>query len=174
MPTFDFTLRLNQEPSDAELDALYEAGCDDTAPEGELIHFDREADTLAQAIASAVADVEKVPGLAAVGVYQDETVTLRDIASRTGRTYESVRLLAAGKRGPGGFPEPSMTFGNGERVWHWSNVAPWLSDALGADVEVPPHELVLADRLLAARHALRTERDETTRRELGELLRLAS
>jgi hypothetical protein len=38
-------------------------------------------------------------------------------------------------------------------------------------VEVPPHELMIADRLLAARAALAEEPDERTRATLGGLLR---
>lgn len=171
--THDFTLVLNREPSENELDALFEAGCDDSTPEGELIHFDREGRSLAAAIASAVRDVEKVPGLEAVGVVRDDAVTLLDIARRTQRTYESVRLLAAGQRGPGRFPEPRLVTTGGERVWDWPDVAAWLRDELGQQVETPPPELALADRTLSVRHALRVESDEATREELSELLKPA-
>lgn len=119
---------------------------------------------------SAVADVEKVEGLTVVGVLQDDPVTLVDIARRTARTRESVRMLASGKRGPGGFPEPMLVTTGGEKVWNWPDVGGWLRDRLGSEVELPPHELVAADRLLAARRALREENDEATRTELGHLL----
>lgn len=66
---------------------------------------------------------------------------------------------------------PEWTSPGGERFWRWSEVAPWLRHALGFDVEVPPHELTTADRVLAALQALRDEPDETTRRELEGLLR---
>ncbi len=167
MGTFDFTLRLNRDGylSDEDIDALYEAGCDDGSiedgPGGVTIAFHREAETLAAAVASAVRDVESVPGLEVTGVAQDDLVTLADVASRTGRSYESVRLLAAGRRGPGGFPAPVHTT-SGDRPWHfysWFAVATWLRDVLGQPVEVPPHELTTADRLLSARTALRHESD---------------
>ncbi|HEU5117307.1 MAG TPA: hypothetical protein VFT74_11640 [Isosphaeraceae bacterium] len=64
--------------SDAELDRLYEAGCDDatigcTAGEWSA-EFDREAPSLAEAVLSAVRDVEaaRVEGLAVEGVKPDE------------------------------------------------------------------------------------------------------
>lgn len=177
MGTFDFTLQLSRDGylSEAEIDALYDAGCDDGAiedgPGGVTIAFDREAETLAAAIASAVRDVESVPGLDVVGVAQDDLVTLADIASRTGRSYESVRLLAAGRRGPGEFPVPVHTT-SGDRPWNfysWAAVATWLSNSLGEPVTVPPHELTTADRLLSARTALRQESDRD-RAALTELI----
>jgi hypothetical protein len=65
---WSFTLRLNRAPTDDEVDALYEAGLDDTGIAGETLTVDREADSLLRAIASAAADVRAVPGLRAVAV----------------------------------------------------------------------------------------------------------
>ena len=71
MSNQEFTLVVDHRLTDAELDALYEAGCDDTAPElrGDrtAIHFDRDADTLANALTSALADVTRA-GLTVVAV----------------------------------------------------------------------------------------------------------
>ncbi len=111
MASYDFTLTLNRMPSEAEIEALYEAGCDDGTirggPSGGSVDFHREAGSLSAAITSAVSDVAKVPGLHAVSVGRDDGVTLADIANRAGRSRESIRLLALGKRGPGGSPCPS-------------------------------------------------------------------
>jgi hypothetical protein len=67
MPTYEFVLRLSRAVTDDEIGALYEAGCDDgsieTGPHGAWADFDREAPDRESAIASAVADVRKVPGL---------------------------------------------------------------------------------------------------------------
>ncbi|MFB9726890.1 hypothetical protein [Haloechinothrix salitolerans] len=49
----------------------------------------------------AVRQVEAL-GLAVVGLHTDDLVSLKEIAQRTGRSYEGVRLLATGRRGPGG------------------------------------------------------------------------
>lgn len=122
------------------------------------------------AISSAVADVEKVPGVRVVGVAQEEGVTLADIARRVGRTRESIRLYAAGKRGPGGFPSPDWVAPSGERFWSWFEVATWFRDVLGQDVAVPPHELLTADRVLQARAALAEETNEQDRAQLSRLL----
>lgn len=176
METYDFTFTLNRAPTDDEVETLFGEGCDDGSPEYNPIHntgsitFDREASSLALAIASAVADVEKVPGLRVVGVSREDGVTLTDIARRVGRTRESIRLYAAGKRGPGGFPAPDWTTASGERFWSWAEVAVWFRDVLGEDVTVPPHELLTADRLLQARAALADEPDERDRAELSKLL----
>ena len=62
-----------------------------------------------------------------------------------------------------------MTTG-GEKVWDWLDVAVWLHDRLGLEVDIPPHELATADRLLAARAALDAEPDEQARATLAGLL----
>lgn len=178
MNSHEFTLKLNREVTDSEIEALYEAGCEDAGIEtgtlGALIEFDREARSLAHAIASAVRDIEKVPGLRAVGVTCDNMVTLLDIARRTGRTREAVRLWAAGDRGPGGFPAPEMITTGGERVWDWEWVARWLSEHRGEIDDTPAlgvlHVLATADRVLAARAALRSEPDHAVREEFERLL----
>ena len=130
MTSYEFALRLNREVADDELDALYEVGCGDagieTGPLGAVADFDREASSLAQAIASAVRDIEKVPGLRAVGVRCDTMVNLQGIAQRAGVTREAVRLWATGKRGPGGFPRPTLISAGGEQIWDWLEVENWL------------------------------------------------
>jgi len=184
MSSFEFSLRLNREVTDAEVEALYEAGCDDaaieTGPLGAMIVFDREARSLAEAITAAVRDVEKVPGLRAVGVACDSMVTLLGISERAGVSREAVRLWAAGLRGPGGFPRPVMITPGGESVWEWEQVLPWiLENAPGRQktmcwgysaADSTAHVLFAADRVLRARDALRSEPDDVVRKELERLL----
>lgn len=174
MPVHRFTLILNRAPRDDEFDPLYEAGCDDTSPEGEFIHFDREAGTLADAVVSAVRDVEKVSGLEVVGVEKDIHVVIGDIAEYTGRSRESIRLLVEGKRGPGGFPEPLWRVAGGRGVWLWPDVAVWFRDVLGEPLGGEHRELAIAQQLLTARRLLRAEKDAAKRAEMAQLLRLAS
>lgn len=50
------------------IDALYEAGCSDATIRHGSVEFDREAPTLAEAIESAVNDIETVPGVTVKGV----------------------------------------------------------------------------------------------------------
>lgn len=65
----------------------------------------RTADNLAEAIVSAVEDLEK-QGVQPVRLVTDDWVTLADIARRVGRSRENVRLWSIGRYGPGGFPSP--------------------------------------------------------------------
>lgn len=126
MDTWSFTLQLNRSPRDDELDALFEAGLDDSIPEGDLLHLDRKAPSLVDAAWSAARDVAEVPGLRAIRVVLDDAVTAREIAQRLGRTYESIRLLAEGERGPGNFPSPWVDSSAG-RVWSWREVFTWFA-----------------------------------------------
>lgn len=71
MTIHGFTIAVDHELDGAELDRLFEAGGDDTAAEvgggRTLIHFDRDAATLAEAVASALFTVT-VAGLTVAGV----------------------------------------------------------------------------------------------------------
>jgi len=148
MTIWTFTLRLNRAPTDNEIDALYEAGLDDAAVTDACLMVDREAPTLLGAITAVAADVRAVPGLRAVAVDTGgDAVTLADTAQRLGRTPESLRLLAAGKRGPGGFPAPVMDTGK-IKVYSWSEVSAWLRNVLREDVPATNSDLVLADSAL--------------------------
>jgi hypothetical protein len=46
-----------------------------------------------------------------------------------------VRLLAEGRRGPGGFPQPISWVDARTRLWHWSDVANWFAEELGERVD---------------------------------------
>jgi hypothetical protein len=176
MPTYEFTLQLNRAPTEDEIELLYEETGGDTDVEWNpdtgygAATVNRDAQSLADAIISAVRDIERVPGLQVVGADQDNAVTMLDIARRTGRTRASIRMLVNGQRGPGGFPRPSLVTTGGEKVWPWADVAVWLHQELGLSIEIPPHELRTADRLLAARAALAAEPDEYARGALRGLL----
>lgn len=187
MTSCEFTLKLNREVTDDELDLLYEAGCDDaaieTGPLGAFADFTREATSLAHAIASAALDIEKVPGLRAVGVRCDTMVNLQSIADRAGVSREAVRLWATGKRGSGQFPRPVIVTAGGEQIWDWEQVAPWIEKHLNRNRDLHDHLWLLeserlalmriartADRVLAARDALMSEPDEAVREEFERLL----
>lgn len=128
MNAHEFTFVLDHTTNDDEIDALYEAGCDDATPVQEeartLLHFHREAASLAEALVSALRDVERT-GLHVAAVDTEDLVTVKDIAARTERSYESVRLLANGQRGPGGFPPPMSS--GGWTFYSWAQVAAWFT-----------------------------------------------
>ena len=83
-----------------------------------------------------------------------DLVSISDIAERTGRTRESIRLLVDGKRGPGVFPAPVGSVGDAIRVWPWAVVADWFSASLGEDLGergVSPETAALVDACLAGK-----------------------
>lgn len=115
---------------------------------------------------SAAEQIRTVAGLRAVGVETQDAVTLSDAAQRLGRrTAESLRLLADGKRGPGGFPRPQVDTGK-VRVYSFAEIVTWLREALGEDLPPAPRDLLLAD------HALRlADEAERAGRSLAEAVR---
>lgn len=124
---------------DRVINALFERGCDD-ATVGSVdgvgyADFHRDAPSQADAIFSAIKDVEAVQGLRVLRVEPDDLVTLSDIAQRLGRTRESVRLLAAGERGGGEFPAPVSHLRSRNRLWRWSDVAAWADAKGGQELE---------------------------------------
>src|SRR3954470_1952772 len=109
MTIHTFQLILDREPTERELDELFEAGCDDAmfSVEGNLAiaQFDREAMTMADAVVEGIKAIETA-GLIPLRVVDQDLVTLADIADRISQSRESVRRYVTGARGPGGFPPP--------------------------------------------------------------------
>jgi hypothetical protein len=92
-----------------------------------------------------------LPDAHIVRIDQD-LVSISDIASRTGRSRESVRLLVDGARGPGGFPAPTGVVGDSIRVWPWAVVTDWFREAMDHDLGergVPPGIAAALDAALA-------------------------
>lgn len=140
---------------DARLKALFDGGCDDAlfgARDGaQYGAFDREADSFSEALASAMRDVTSaVTGVQVVRIEPDELVTLAAIAERSGLSREYVRLLSANKRGPGGFPVPVTYADHKTRLWHWPDVAHWLTEHQKAKVQVDTYAADLVAALNAA------------------------
>jgi hypothetical protein len=154
MPVHVFTLVLDRRPNDEELGALLDAGCDDatfgTEHSFPIAAFDREAPALADAIASAVRDLESA-GLRVLRVWDEDLLTLADIADRINRSRESIRRYATGERGGGGFPLPVNLGREGTVFYRWSEVAPWLREHLSIDVAETDPALVVANLVLQAR-----------------------
>ncbi len=154
MTLFEFSVYLDHQPTDEEQDALYKAGFDDSVVEVAqgrgIIHVARESDSLVDVILSAF-NQAKHAGFDIVGIDDEDLVTLKTIASRVGRTYESMRLLASGQRGPGDFPPPLSS--HGPSFYSWSAVAVWFETQLDErqQVEEQKRTLAAADHLLRAR-----------------------
>jgi hypothetical protein len=96
--------------------------------------------TLSEALAHAVSAVEQT-GLRVLRIDSPDWVTCQDIADRVGRSREAVRLWAAGRLGPGGFPPP-LNPGRDTSFYSWAEVLPWLREHV--DRGLPDDEPVLA------------------------------
>jgi hypothetical protein len=138
MTAHEFTLIVEGPDLQGEshIEALFEAGFDDATigrvGSIQYIDFDREAETFADAVFSATEGIEAVvPGVRVVHLEPDDLVTMSEIAERTDRTRESVRLLIGGDRGPGAFPAPATHFRRRQRMWRWQEVAVWFAEKLG-------------------------------------------
>ena len=165
MRIHQFTLIVEGADLQAEenIDALFAAECDD-ATVGRIgttqyVDFDREAETLADALFEATEAVEgAVPEARVVHVEPDDLVTMAEIAERAGRTRESVRLLINGERGPGGFPPPATHLKHRNRMWRWQDVAAWFGDAL--DEKLPDGDPAASEFLAAFNAGLKLRRAE--------------
>ena len=62
-------------------------------------------------------------------------MSIAAIARRLGRSHESIRLYARGKRGPGGFPPPAGKLDEKTEVWRWPDVAIWWQEDVGEAVD---------------------------------------
>jgi hypothetical protein len=97
-----------------------------------LLEFDRRAASLPGALVEAFEElITTVPDAAVLHVEEDDLATMADIAGRCGRTPESVRLLVAGRRGPGGFPPAAGRIDARTKVWRWADAAQWFDKVLG-------------------------------------------
>ncbi len=178
MKIYEFTLRIDREVTEQEVEALYGVFHDGSVMTGSgqtEIEFTREAPSWAHAIGSAVRDVESVAGLVVSRAGQEDLVSVSDIAHRARRSREAVRLWAAGKRGPGGFPAAAWRSPGGEQFWSWAEVARWIKASLNLAVEAEPEELRWADEVLRARQAVTDayrilDEDAEMRRHFGPLL----
>ena len=112
MSSYQFTLIVEGPDlqSDRAIDALFDAGCDDALvgrTDGiQYLDFDRDGPNPETAILSAIADVERLPGVEVIRLAGGGLVSMADIATHTGRSRESIRLLVTNERGPGGFLLP--------------------------------------------------------------------
>lgn len=179
--TYEFTLLVvgPDLQTDEALNALAEIGCDDATvgSSGGVQHmdFDREASSYMDAVLSAIHNVEAaVPGTRVVRILPDEYVSLAEIAERTHRTRESVRLLSIGERGPGRFPPPAARELGRNKLWRWTEVAAWFADALEDEIALaPPPAQAAINAILDVRSSTSDVglADLTlVRRELGSIL----
>ncbi len=82
-----------------------------------------------------------------VRIEPDDLVTTSEIARRTGRSRESIRLYALGERGPGEFPPPISNLRSRSPLYRWSEVAEWFANY----IQLPETETAMSDPMV--RHA---------------------
>jgi hypothetical protein len=174
MTDYEFTLVIDGDLTDEKVAAaLFEVGCDDATfgvsdgvGYGEFI---RDASAFAEAVMSAIHQVESVTAFRVMHLEPDDIVTMADIADRLERTRESVRLLIAGRRGPGGFPPPISHSRERSRLWRWSDVAEWLGGVEPEETEAARFTAAV-NAALELRHQLAEMADEITAKELMSLV----
>lgn len=181
MKIYSFTLIVEGPDlqDDDLIDRVYEAGCDDAvvgSSQGvQFLDFDREAQSLDVAILSGIRDIENLEGVTVVRIADAGLLTIADIAERTGRTRESVRLLIEGKRGPGGFPPPvTDPRRRRNRLWYWPEVARWF-ESTGIGRAASDQEQILAAinawlELRRLRKTVEPERWEALRARFAPIL----
>jgi len=153
MTEYNFRLLFDapEELSDDDLNRLYKTthaeatiGSDD---EGWSAEFDREATNFTRAVTSAIQEIARAGFAVRRLVSEDEAlVNASEISRRTSQSRETIRLYAEGerKRDLGAFPAPAATFNNGERIWRWGDVAPWLSRAVGRELPGDEHRDIVS------------------------------
>lgn len=117
-----------QEDAIAELDQRFD-GLTWGQSDGQVtVAVEVGGDSLINAVLGAIEAVESVPGARVVRAGPEQYVSQAEIARRMGVSRQYVSLLAAGTRGPGGFPAPVHGAGR-SAVWSWPMVADWLERA---------------------------------------------
>jgi len=121
----DLSVRVYERVDDASL-----MGPDDDGTF--LLEFDRRAPSLPDALVAALSELTSVlPDATLLRIDEYDLATMADIAKRSGRTPESIRLLVNGKRGPGGFPPAAGRLDARTKIWRWADVAQWFEETLG-------------------------------------------
>ncbi len=178
MPEWTFSLVLDgiNVDDDDIYEAIYEATDSDVSPglvDGVTIaEVTRRSPSFKKAVLSVIAELqEALPGLQVLEIEPEDMVSLDEIASRLGRTHESVRLLSQGGRGPGGFPTPAAQIGR-SGLWHWSEVSSWL-ESHAYEIKHAHHVEPDVVKSLNAALALRSQLSSLPASDREELLNLA-
>ncbi len=134
MPEYHFTLKFalppNEGDSDALVERLFSAGCDDalvgSGLQGRLaLQFTRESPTGAEAVRSAIDDVLRaVPG-AVLAEAGPDYVGLTEIAALMGCSRQNMRKLMLSHSH--GFPFPVHE--GTTSLWHLADVLCWFQEA---------------------------------------------
>lgn len=162
MKTYEFSVvasGLDPDADDFEA-RFYDNGCDDALVAFQkghiLLDFARQATSMEDAIASAIANVRSA-GATVDRIEPDPLVSLSDIAGRGGMTRAAVSQYAKGRRQKG-FPAPKYRITTESPLWEWVDVARWLAgrrklsgaDLAAAEAVSRANERIAADAAKAA------------------------
>ncbi|MDK3023573.1 DNA-binding protein [Cupriavidus taiwanensis] len=145
---YAFTLRYQLPADDCDPDTLverlYEAGCDDatvgTGVVGRIaLAFDREAESAADAIVSALTDARRAMPSATLIEAAPDLAGLTDVADIVGMSRQNMRKLMLGH--PASFPPPVHE--GSSSLWHLSEVLLWMSGK-GYEIEQPLMDVAAA------------------------------
>jgi predicted DNA-binding transcriptional regulator AlpA len=131
MKTFEFSIIASglDPHADGFEDKFYSSGCDDALVSFQkghiIVDFAREADSIAEAIASAVENV-CATGAKIDRIEPDPLVNLNDIAARTDMTRAAISNYAKGTRGKD-FPSPVARVTSDAPLYDWAEVANWMA-----------------------------------------------
>lgn len=173
MQFYHFSLMLAGVTADTAYleDTLFSHGCDDALicfyGKSVYLEFDRQSESITQAVFSAIKDIESANLGATVIAVDAHYVGLSDIASLSHMSRQAVTMLKDGTRGPGDFPSPIQRLSGSSPLWNWASVAEWLSSHGKLDAQMAQSARILADINLALQ--LRAAKD---RRNINRYLSL--
>jgi hypothetical protein len=157
MAMFEFTViasGLDPQADDYE-ERFWDAGCDDATISFQngrtIVDFAREAESLQDALDSAIADVRKA-GARIERIEPDPLVSLSDMAERAALSRSAMTNYAKGYR-QSGFPAPTAKVSSGSPLWDWAEIAAWLHGHGRLDAEAAEAAAVIraANERLRAR-----------------------
>ena len=156
MTDYEFSLVMEREPDELEsaeiaagIPTLYTMEGGPGSPSTAQFTVD-DAETFVEAVTTSVRQMEAA-GVPILGLEISDTVTVEEIAMRTGRDVESIRALASGSDGPGGFP-PGSSADDGYSFYSWPQVARWFR------VHHPEQDFEFDEQARAMDHILRARR----------------
>lgn len=164
MTQYNFDLVLDGELTDQEADALAVANPEMHSMGGgggaAVAHLTAEGATFPEAVTRMVEQLEAT-GHRVVRVDLDDSVLIEDICVRTGRDEMTVRMMATGKEGPGGFPAPILPVEDGWETYPWTAVRGWFRHHFPDQHFEVDRQADVANLVLRARNLTRGEHTTT-------------
>jgi predicted DNA-binding transcriptional regulator AlpA len=133
---------------------FFDVGCDDATVSFQkghiIVDFTREAQSLEDAIASAIEAVRKA-GANVMRVEPDPLVSLSDMAARAGMSRAAMSHYFKGTRARD-FPAPVAKVTSESPLWDWATVARWMfkNDKLGREAAIEAEIVRQANEAISA------------------------